>query len=108
MITGAGAGVGRAVTRAFARAGAKNVIILGRKLETLEGTKEQVESMFPSTKVHPLAVDIREQSTIEGRISALRDAMSLDVIDILVHNAGYLSDVGPVATSSAGDWWEGF
>jgi NAD(P)-dependent dehydrogenase (short-subunit alcohol dehydrogenase family) len=27
---------------------------------------------------------------------------------MLVHNAGYLSDVGPDATNSADDWWEGF
>lgn len=106
VIVGGSAGIGRATAQAFARAGAKHVIITGRTRSTLDEAKKEIENEFPSTTVHPLVVNLTNRLAVDKALSMLRDETG--PLDVLVHNAGYLPDMEPVASSDADDWWQGF
>jgi gluconate 5-dehydrogenase len=47
IVTGGGRGIGKAITRRFAEAGA-NVVIASRSLENLEATANEFSSLFRS------------------------------------------------------------
>ncbi|MGA7713139.1 MAG: SDR family oxidoreductase [Rhizomicrobium sp.] len=83
VVTGASAGIGRAVVRALAREGAKLVITARRKdrLEQLvaEATKLGAEAVY-------FAGDAREEETAKQTVTAALKAFGR--IDILINNAG--------------------
>ncbi|MBD3223473.1 MAG: SDR family NAD(P)-dependent oxidoreductase [Caldithrix sp.] len=96
VITGAGSGIGQALAVELARE--KNIKILGvgRRLQTLQETKIQ----FPE-RIHILKADV---STVEGRkkiVNALPDGVS---VKFLIHNAGTLQPVVPLAEMKLEDW----
>lgn len=83
VVTGASAGIGRAVVRALAREGAKLVITARRKdrLEELvvEAKKLGAEAVY-------VAGDAREEETAKQTVTAALKAFGR--IDILINNAG--------------------
>jgi NAD(P)-dependent dehydrogenase (short-subunit alcohol dehydrogenase family) len=85
VITGAGAGIGRAVARALDARGA-TVWLVGRTARTLEETAE------PMARAVVHAADVAEQGAMERLADAVRDAHG--ALHILINNAAIL---GPVA-----------
>jgi NADP-dependent 3-hydroxy acid dehydrogenase YdfG len=82
VITGASAGVGRAVAHAFARRGA-SVCLVARGLQGLEEARHEVES-FGGTAIVAQA-DVAEHDQVEA--AAERCERELGPIDIWVNNA---------------------
>ena len=103
VITGGGAGVGRSISQAFAAAGAATVVITGRTEKALLKAKEEIEATHQQTKVQTYAADITDESGMNAAFASVGSK-----IDVLVHNAGYLPDVEPIATSTLAEWWRGF
>jgi NADP-dependent 3-hydroxy acid dehydrogenase YdfG len=64
VITGASAGVGRAVARAFAREGA-HLGLLARGLDGLQATRLEVERLGGKALVPP--ADVADAETVERR-----------------------------------------
>ncbi|CAO3693863.1 unnamed protein product [Umbelopsis ramanniana] len=85
LVTGASAGIGAACAKEFAKEGS-HLIVTGRRLERLESLKNELASLYPNQIVHPIALDVRSRSAINGAIAALPD--QLKNIDVLVNNAG--------------------
>ncbi|KAF5518736.1 Short chain dehydrogenase citE [Colletotrichum aenigma] len=81
LITGAGSGIGNAASLSFATAGAKALILLGRRVELLEQLVKSTLSQIVSKY---------------GRI------------DIVIHAAGALPPLGPLATVPLDDLWRAF
>ncbi|RFU25953.1 hypothetical protein B7463_g10385, partial [Scytalidium lignicola] len=106
VITGGGAGIGLATARAFALAGAKNIIITGRTLGKLQNAKKEIERLSSSTAVHLQVVDMKDQAATNEIFASLRN--TIGPLEVLVHNASYLSDIAEVVSSDVNDWWEGF
>ncbi|MCJ1455890.1 hypothetical protein MMC28_006247 [Mycoblastus sanguinarius] len=102
FITGGGRGVGVAIARAFAVAGASTIAITGRTEKSLLSTKKEIESSHPTSKVLTLVADITDHNAIEAAFS------TVGKVDILINNAGYQSDVLNIADSDLSDWWAGF
>ncbi|KAF2399288.1 NAD(P)-binding protein [Trichodelitschia bisporula] len=103
VITGAGTGIGRATVQAFALAGSKDIHILGRTVATLNESKDVVEKEFPGIKVTVHRADIADEASVQEA------AKKIGAWDVLVHNAAYLSQPGPVIGSGdLKDWWTGF
>ena len=102
FITGGGAGIGLAASRAFAVAGASNIAISGRTEKTLLNAKNDIESAHKGVKVLTFVADVTDQKAVDKAFS------TVGKVDILVHNAGYLSDMTPIAQSGLQDWWSGF
>ncbi len=79
LVTGAGRGLGAAIARGYAEAGAE-VILLGRTRSYLDDVSKQIGSQGGRTSV--IACDVTDDG-------ALRDAIAaLPCLDILVNNAG--------------------
>ena len=91
VVTGASAGVGRAIVRRFARAGAA-IALLARGQDGLEATRREVEEAGGRAIVIP--TDVADAAQVEA--AAERTEAELGAIDIWVNNA-MVSVFSPVA-----------
>jgi short-subunit dehydrogenase len=95
VITGAGAGVGRAVAVEFARQGRK-VALLSRGKERLESAASELRRT--GAEVLPIVVDVADAEAVEAAASRIEGAIG--PIDVWVNNAmvtvfGPVSEVSP-------------
>jgi len=82
VVTGASAGVGRAVAHAFARRGAR-VGLLARSEQALQATAQEVEKLGGSAFV--MATDVAEFAQVDA--AAVQIEAELGPIDVWVNNA---------------------
>ena len=82
VVTGASAGVGRAVAHAFARRGAR-LGLLARGREGLEQARRECEEL--GGEAVPLAVDVADAGQVESAAARLEE--ELGPIDVWVNNA---------------------
>src|SRR5204863_2128269 len=90
VVTGASAGVGRAIARAFGNRRAR-VGLIARGREGLEGAKREIESMGGQALVLPL--DVSDHDAVDNAASAVEEAFG--PIDIWINNA-MLSVFSPI------------
>ena len=90
IVTGGGRGIGKAITRRFAEAGA-NVVIASRLLETLETTAKEFASL--PGKVVPIACHVGRSEQIENLVKEAE--RQLGPVDILVNNSATNIGQGP-------------
>lgn len=83
VITGAGAGIGRAIALRFAREGA-HVTLADIRLENAQAVADEIAAQ--GGRALAAACDVADQSAVEGMIAAAREAFG--PVDILVNNAG--------------------
>jgi NAD(P)-dependent dehydrogenase (short-subunit alcohol dehydrogenase family) len=98
VVTGGAAGIGYAIARAFARAGAR-VAIAGRTKETLTRSAAAIEEECGST-ILPVVTDVAEAADCEHLIAMTVD--KLGAVDILVNNAAVFA-VLPLIEADAAD-----
>src|SRR6185436_16633486 len=90
LVTGGGRGIGKAIARRFAEAGAR-VVIASRKLENLEATAKELAGL-PGAVI-PMACHIGRREDIER---VVKDTESrIGPIDILVNNGATNVGQGP-------------
>ena len=90
LVTGGGRGIGKAIARRLAEAGA-TVVIASRKLENLEATAKEFESL--PGKTIPIACHVGRADQIENL--AAETERQAGPIDILVNNAATNIGQGP-------------
>jgi dehydrogenase/reductase SDR family member 4 len=90
LVTGGGRGIGKAVTRRFAEAGAR-VVIASRKLEVLEATAQEF-SELPGP-VLPIECHVGRQDQLEHVVRETEERFG--PIDILVNNSATNIGQGP-------------
>jgi len=90
LVTGGGRGIGKAIARRFAEAGA-NVAIASRKLEILEATSQELAGL--PGRVIPIACHVGRRDQIEGLIARIE--AQLGPVDILVNNSATNLGQGP-------------
>jgi len=98
LVTGASAGIGRAVALNLSRAGA-NVAVTARRTERLEEVCEEIRA--EGGQALPLAADAA--SLEEVRTVVARTIAELGGLDILVNNAGIMK-ISPIAENRIEDW----
>ncbi|MBX3187112.1 MAG: SDR family oxidoreductase [Labilithrix sp.] len=98
VVTGASAGVGRAVVRAFARRGA-NIALIARGIDGLEGARAEVEAMRGRALVLPL--DVADADAVEE--AADRVERELGPIDVWVNDA-MVSVFAPVGETTPAEF----
>lgn len=81
MVTGAGAGVGHAITKSFIQQEA-NVVLIGRTRSTLEASSQG----FPQDRVMCLSCDVGDRDAVNRAVPQILERFG--TIDILVNNAG--------------------
>ena len=90
IVTGGGRGIGKAITRRFAEAGA-NVVIASRTLATLEATAKEFAPL--PGKVVPIACHVGRAEQIENLVRETEQR--LGPVDILVNNSATNIGQGP-------------
>ena len=102
LVTGAGAGIGRAVALALAAHGA-TVILLGRTQSKLEAVYDKIKAAGgPEPALAPVNMEVarpedyQELATLFGRESGRLDGV--------LHNASVLGDITPLERYGADTW----
>ncbi|KAH6600655.1 hypothetical protein BASA50_002115 [Batrachochytrium salamandrivorans] len=90
LITGASAGMGEACAREFANAGS-NLILTARRTDRLQTLTVGFAKDFPSIKVLPLTMGVRNRSQVFDAINHL--PVGFRGIDVLVNSAGLVVGV---------------
>jgi len=98
MVTGAGGGVGKAISKRLASEGCK-VVLLGRDRARLQKAASEVGDKKNTLAV---ATDITKEAEILSAID--QTIKSFDKIDILVNNAGTISDPTPFHETTDDQW----
>ena len=102
LVTGAGDGIGRAVSSAFAAHGA-TVILLGRTTPKLEAVYDEIVAAGgPQPAIYPM--DLEGATPDDHRQLAENIASQLGRLDGLLHNAGLLGSLTPIAHYDPVEW----
>jgi NAD(P)-dependent dehydrogenase (short-subunit alcohol dehydrogenase family) len=95
LVTGGGRGIGRAITRRLAEAGA-TVVIASRKLENLEATAREFASL--PGRVIPVACHVGRLPEIENLVRQVE--AQAGPVDILVNNSATNLGQGPALAAT--------
>ena len=100
LVTGSSAGIGLAVARGLAQAGAA-VVLNGRRAEQLEAAAQTLRAEGHS--VHTCSFDVTEPEQVRAAVQDIEQAIG--PIEILVNNAG-MQRRGPLHEFSDAHWRE--
>ena len=93
------------VARAWATAGAKAIVLVGRNKDLLEEPSSAVSTISPSTKVLGLTADLTKETEVEALFKQATDAFG--TIDVVLHAAGSVVG-GPVGDLEPSVWFSDF
>src|SRR6266576_2971562 len=82
IVTGGGRGIGKAIARRLAEAGA-NVVIASRKLENLQATAAELAGL--PGRVVPIRCHVGRKEELEDLVRATED--QLGPVDVLINNS---------------------
>lgn len=98
IITGAGGGVGKAISKRLASEGYK-VVLIGRDMARLRKAASEIDDKKSTLTV---AADITKEAEV---LSAIEQTISsFDRIDVLVNNAGVINDPVPFHETTDDQW----
>ncbi|EXJ53372.1 uncharacterized protein A1O5_13361 [Cladophialophora psammophila CBS 110553] len=86
IVTGAGNGIGRAVSRAFAKYGSTGLVLVDRDNNGLLDTKRLIQELTPSVRVELLAQDLLQERVSDQIVS--ETVTTFGRVDYLVNCAG--------------------
>lgn len=93
VITGGGTGIGAETARCFAEAGARRIVLLGRREQPLLDTKASIEFKSPGTKVLVSSTDVTEKQDVDATFFR---CIGDGEIHVLVSNAAMIGPQSPV------------
>lgn len=96
FVTGATAGFGAAIARAYARQGAR-LVLCGRRGDRLEELGREL-----AVPVHSLVLDVRDRAAVAQAVAGL--PADFAAIDVLVNNAGLALGLEPAHNADLDDW----
>ena len=100
LITGATAGIGRAIAQIFAKKEKVRLILTGRRKERLEELKSDFSKKGIAT--HILNFDVREMKGVQEAVKSIPDDWKN--IDILINNAGLAKGFEPIHEGQFDHW----
>ncbi|MFN0152978.1 MAG: SDR family NAD(P)-dependent oxidoreductase [Gaiella sp.] len=100
LVTGAGAGFGRATAVALAREGASHVALLERRPDRLDSVCAEVEAL--GAQAVPIAADLASAETASSVVEATVEGAG--GIDILISNHIYMAPESPFVDLEVGQW----
>jgi len=98
LVTGAAAGLGKAMAEALAGAGA-SVVVADINLEMAEATSHQIEKL--GVKALPVKVNVADADSVKAMMD--RTVAEMGTLDILVNNAG-INRRAPIVEMTEEDW----
>ncbi|KAH6954113.1 hypothetical protein HG530_015867 [Fusarium avenaceum] len=110
LVTGGGSGIGKAISTAFAQAGAASISIIGRRLGHLVAARDEIVKIAAARghkpKVLIAQADLSDWEETSRAFSLFADQVGN--LDIFVANAGTLPPMKPVTELNADDIIGGF
>lgn len=104
LVTGAGAGIGRAAAKTFAAYGA-TVILLGKTIESLEQVYDEIEQAgYPQPAIFPMDLRGAKPEDYDTLAETLR--LEFGRLDGLLHNAAILGQRRGIEHTTPADWNE--
>jgi NAD(P)-dependent dehydrogenase (short-subunit alcohol dehydrogenase family) len=101
VVTGAGNGLGRAISLALVARGAR-VVLVGRRRDPLEAVAAEASSLPGSVRVATADVARPED------VAALAEELADETVEVLVNNAGVPGPVAPLVEVTPQEWDEVF
>jgi NAD(P)-dependent dehydrogenase (short-subunit alcohol dehydrogenase family) len=98
LVTGAGNGLGRAISLTLAGRGAR-VVLVGRHRDKLEAVAREIGGAARAEVC---------DTADEASVAALADSLADEQVSILVNNAGVAGPVAPLTEIGVGEWDEVF
>ena len=98
LVTGGGSGVGAAVARQFAQAGAQ-VVVVGRRAEQLQATCAAITSGAPA---RPIVADVVDRAQVTALVEQI--VSEFGRLDMLINNAGVNTPERRLEQLSAENW----
>ena len=99
MVTGAGRGIGRAISLALASEGA-NLILTARSETELQSVASEIRESGVTALVIPC--DVSQPSQVESLFN--KTQQHYGSLDILVNNAGMIKPIGPIEETDPMEW----
>ena len=100
LVSGASRGIGEAIARTFAAAGAK-VVIGSRRQENIYPTAKSITDEYPGA-VYPVVAHGGSREDAQGMVDMALDRYGR--LDIVVNNASTNPHFGPILTSEPSHW----
>ncbi|KAI0095755.1 short chain dehydrogenase [Nemania sp. FL0031] len=101
IVTGAGSGIGSESAVAFATAGAKQLVLVGRDEFKLNNTASKLAGIGDA-KVSIVVADVTDEAAVK------KVADSVENWNVLVHAAGYMNSPTHVRTADLDDYWKAY
>jgi NAD(P)-dependent dehydrogenase (short-subunit alcohol dehydrogenase family) len=102
LVTGAGAGIGRAAAKTFAEHGA-TVVLLGRTIKKLENVYDEIEQAgSPQPAIYPMNLEGASPKDYEDLANTLEKEFGR--LDGLLHNASLLGTLTPIDQYDVNLW----
>jgi NAD(P)-dependent dehydrogenase (short-subunit alcohol dehydrogenase family) len=98
VVTGAARGIGAAIARALAAAGAR-VSLLGRDVATLKGAAEKIVAAHPGSQTAAIAADVADSTAVGEAIHSAR--AHFGPVHLLINNAGQAQSAPFLKTDEA-------
>jgi NAD(P)-dependent dehydrogenase (short-subunit alcohol dehydrogenase family) len=99
IVTGAGSGIGRAVTAALIKEGF-TVVLAGRRLEALTAARQQVDPGGERSRAVP--TDVTDPASVDRLFDTTRDEFGR--LDVLFNNAGISAPGAPLEDLTVEQW----
>ncbi|GFG26282.1 serine 3-dehydrogenase [Aspergillus udagawae] len=97
LITGGATGIGFAVARNFALAGASTIVLLARREETLKNAASELSAAFPDTQFLTYAGSVTDDAEIQKVFSSVRRTALNKDVDVLVMCAAFIKASKPLS-----------
>lgn len=94
-----GSGIGRETAIAFAAAGAKRLVLIGRTDSTLAQAKDSLQASSKSTTCLTFRTDITDDKAMH------QIAAEVGTWDIFILNAGHLPNPASIVSANLSDYW---
>ncbi|KAF2876929.1 hypothetical protein BDV95DRAFT_558082 [Massariosphaeria phaeospora] len=96
VITGGATGIGFAIARNFAAAGATTIVLLARRAPSLETASAALAKAYPSIQILTYPTDISDPTSVDTTLSAITAAAHNRSVDILVTSAVHPTTAFPI------------
>ncbi|EFQ34769.1 short chain dehydrogenase [Colletotrichum graminicola] len=106
LITGGSAGIGFAIAQSFAQAGAKRVIILGRRQNLVDEAVSKLEKEYQGVQFSGFPSDVNDLGDNEKLWKGFEEDGT--VIDVLVLNAAKIANDGSILALGRDYVWDSF
>src|SRR5581483_4482797 len=98
IVTGAGSGIGRAISRRLNRAGYR-MVLAGRRPRALETTLSELEYHQGSLAI---PTDVTDPASVDSLFDLVVDRAGR--VDVLVNNAGISGEIAAIDDYSVNEW----